>query len=339
MGLRSFMILGLLPWLLSAHVLGARQSVTCDFTVAASSGDTCTTFAAEWGLTEEGFQALNPSVACPTTLVAGQSYCVLGTVSSVTSTSPTTTATSTTTTTTKPTITSTFTSATKTTTSSPHEPTQSGLVSNCNNFYLVSSGDSCAAIESKFGISAQEFDSWNPSINSDCTNLFLGYYVCVGVPGATTTTTAATKTTTSSPHEPTQSGLVSNCNNFYLVSSGDTCAAIESKFGISAQEFDSWNPSINSDCTNLFLGYYVCVGVPGAVTTTTSRTATSTAPSPEMPSIVSNCKKFHLVKSGDTCATIEAASSITKAQFVSWNPAVDSACDNLWLGYYVCVGV
>lgn len=91
-------------------------------------------------------------------------------------------------------------------------------------------------------------------------------------------------------------------------------------------------------CDNLYLGYYVCVGVPGA-TITTSPTATSTGPSPEMPSIVSNCSKYYLVQSGDGCAAIEAANDITQAQFLSWNPAVDSNCDNLWLGYYVCVGV
>lgn len=169
MGLMPLIILGLLPHLLSARALDAR-SVTCQFNVAASSGDTCASFAADWGLTEAKFQALDPSVACPTTLVAGQDYCVLGSVSSATTTSPTSTSTTTTsspisTTTTSPsTITSTF--VTTTSSSSPYQPTQTGLASNCNGFYLVSSGDTCQVIESKYGISAQEFASWNPAINS-----------------------------------------------------------------------------------------------------------------------------------------------------------------------------
>lgn len=167
MGLMSLIILGLLPHLLSAHALEAR-SVTCQFSVAASSGDTCASFAADWGLTEAKFQALNPSVACPTTLVAGQPYCVLGSVSSTTTTSST----STTITTSSPTSTSTTSVPTSTTfvttmsSSSPYQPTQTGLASNCNGFYLVSSGDTCEVIESKYGISAQEFASWNPAINS-----------------------------------------------------------------------------------------------------------------------------------------------------------------------------
>lgn len=89
-------------------------------------------------------------------------------------------------------------------------------------------------------------------------------------------------------------------------------------------------------CTNLLLGYYICVGVPGA---TSTPTATSTAPSPEMPSIVSNCDAFYLVQSGDSCVVIETTYGITQAEFLSWNPYFDSACDNLGLDYYVCVGV
>ena len=58
-----------------------------------------------------------------------------------------------------------------------------------------------------------------------------------------------------------------------------------------------------------------------------------------MPSIVSNCKKCRLVKSGDTCDTIDKAQGISLSQFLKWNPYVNAKCDNLWLGSYVCVGV
>lgn len=156
MGFKSLIVLGLLPHLISV------QAATCDWKVNANGGDTCASFAASWGLTLAKFEALNPGVACPGALVAGQSYCVMGTVPSGTTTS---TASSTTTTTSySSTITSTF--VTTTSSSSQHQPTQTGLASNCNGFYLVSSGDTCAAIESKYGISAQEFASWNPAIDS-----------------------------------------------------------------------------------------------------------------------------------------------------------------------------
>ncbi|UKZ94151.1 uncharacterized protein TrAFT101_009034 [Trichoderma asperellum] len=55
--------------------------ITRSFATAASSGDTCDSFAAEWGLTEQTFESVNPGVSCPN-LVVGQNYCVVGTVSS-----------------------------------------------------------------------------------------------------------------------------------------------------------------------------------------------------------------------------------------------------------------
>lgn len=58
-----------------------------------------------------------------------------------------------------------------------------------------------------------------------------------------------------------------------------------------------------------------------------------------MPGIVSNCKSFHKVQSGDSCYTIDQAAGITLDQFLLWNPTVNAGCSNLWLGYYVCVGV
>lgn len=41
----------------------------------------------------------------------------------------------------------------------------------------------------------------------------------------------------------------------------------------------------------------------------------------------------------DDYQAAEQAEHISLDQFRSWNPAVDANCDNLWLGYYVCVGV
>jgi len=137
-------------------------------------------------------------------------------------------------------------------------------------------------------------------------------------------------------------GLATNCNKLYLVASGDTCATIEPKYGISAAQFAAWNTFVDSACSNLWLGYYVCVGVSGAATATSTSAAptpTPPCPSPAMPSIVSNCKRCRLVQSGDTCDAIDRAVGITLAQFRSWNPFVNANCDNLWLGYNVCVGV
>lgn len=133
----------------------------------------------------------------------------------------------------------------------------------------------------------------------DCTNLLSGYYVCVAVPGATTTPpTKTTKTTSKAGNgiatpTPTQSGMVSNCNKFDLVQSGDTCGNIASKHNIPLAEFYSWNPAVGSDCSALWAGYYVCVDITTYKPTTTTSTGNGIAtPTPYEPGMVNNCDKF-----------------------------------------------
>jgi LysM repeat protein len=72
--------------------------------------------------------------------------------------------------------------------------------------------------------------------------------------------------------------------------------------------------------------------------TTTTSSATVTGPTPQQTGIIANCNKYHLVESGDGCASIATAYGISLPNFYAWNPAVGSSCGSLWLGYYVCVG-
>lgn len=155
-----------------ARALAPRQRVRCSYATAANTGDTCQSLSADWGLPVQAFESLNPGVSCPN-LVAGQSYCVVGTVSS--SSPPSTTSAApkpTTTTSTLPTSTSpastpkTTTTTTTTTAVASHQPQQTGTTSSCNQFYLVQPGHSCNTIASQFDITAAEFLAWNPSINS-----------------------------------------------------------------------------------------------------------------------------------------------------------------------------
>ncbi|KAF7343614.1 hypothetical protein MSAN_01982000 [Mycena sanguinolenta] len=105
----------------------------------------------------------------------------------------------------------------------------------CSKSYTVVSGDTCAAIEAKTGVSDSQLHSLNPSINSGCTNLGIGQVLCLS------------------------SGTSSGCTSTYTVVSGDTCAAIEAKTGVSDSLLHAANPSINSGCTNLQIGQVLCL--------------------------------------------------------------------------------
>lgn len=190
--------------------------------------------------------------------------------------------------------------------------------------------------------------------STGCTNIIAGYYYCVGVPGASkvTTTTTSTKTTGNGISTPTpiQTGMTTSCNKFYLVQSGDSCAVIATTYNVPLATFYSWNPAVGSSCATLDVGYYVCVDAigytpPKTTTTTTKKTSTTssgngiTTPTPFETGMVNNCKKFYLVKSGDSCATIATSQKTTAANIEKWNPGVGSTCTTLWLGDYICVGV
>lgn len=141
--------------------------------------------------------------------------------------------------------------------------------------------------------------------------------------------------------------MVSTCDAFYLVSEGDTCAAITKKKGISLSQLYKWNTGLDSSCSGLWTGYYICVSVTGVQPTTTKKTTTTTTkpgngvatPSPIQPGMTGSCKNFHKVVSGDQCGAIAKKAGISLANFNKWNPGVGSNCKSLWLGYYVCVGV
>ncbi|GKT65294.1 lysM domain-containing protein [Colletotrichum tofieldiae] len=51
---------------------------------------------------------------------------------------------------------------------------------------------------------------------------------------------------------PTQTGVVSSCTEFWLVSPSDTCASIiKDSNVVNATVFYSWNPAVGSDCAGL----------------------------------------------------------------------------------------
>jgi LysM repeat protein len=121
--------------------------------------------------------------------------------------------------------------------------------------------------------------NWNSWIGSACdTGIYAGLTqndtitnntVCIranGTASATPTSSAslttsgssasltvsASSTISSASMGPTPVGVLSGCPQYYTVQSGDSCAGIESQFGISFQQLWAWNPPSMSHF-NIFL--------------------------------------------------------------------------------------
>jgi LysM repeat protein len=198
-----------------------------------------------------------------------------------------------------------------------------GIAPNCDRFYMIKSGDQCDSIAASAGISVAQLKSWNTEINASCSNLWLDYYICTHVPGAVLPTTTSTAPTPS--NSPPMPGVDPKCSRFHKIKSGDQCDSIAASAGISVAQLKSWNTAIDATCSNLWLDYYVCTLVPGAVLPTTTSTAPTPSNSPTMPGAASNCNKWHKIASGNTCETIAAKNTITVAQFRKWNTQINTS--------------
>ncbi|ATY65640.1 Peptidoglycan-binding Lysin subgroup [Cordyceps militaris] len=288
----------------------------CNKFYKVKSGDGCYNIADSNGVALSDLYSWNPALKGDCSGLFPDYYLCVGVTSSSSGT-PTTTPT---TTTTPP--------------GTTPSPVQDGMVKNCDKFYKVKSGDGCYDIASSNGIALDDLYSWNPALKSDCSGLFPDYYICVGHQSATPTTTPPPSNGTPTP---TQDGMVSGCNSFYKVKSGDGCYDIAHDHSIAISDLYSWNPALKGDCSGLFPDYYLCVGRAG--TPTTSTPPANATPTPVQDGMVKNCKKFYQVKSGDGCYNLAQSNNIALNDFYSWNPAVKSDCSGLFPNYYVCVGI
>ncbi|KAF7558113.1 hypothetical protein G7Z17_g83 [Cylindrodendrum hubeiense] len=217
-------------------------------------------------------------------------------------------------------------------------PIQANMHKNCNKFHLVKSTATCASICDSYKVPLKDFYSWNPSVGSTCKSLMAEYYVCVSIVGWSPPKPSPTSPGNGiSTPSPIQTGMVKNCKKFYRVQKTSTCASIQTSYKVTMAQLAKWNPAIGSKCTALWPDYNICVGVIGQ--TPTQPPKTDPTPTPVQAGMIKNCKKFHLVKSTTTCASIQKSYKITMAQIAKWNPAVGAKCTALWKDYYVCVGV
>ncbi|KAH7017948.1 putative LysM domain protein [Microdochium trichocladiopsis] len=336
-----------------AYEVDPNTSKYCSWYHDMSTGETCDFILTSFAISLEAFLRWNPSVnAGCTNLLQQHSYCVEAAdepAPPTPSKPPGATVTTPPSTTTQPPAPTTTGNGVAT-----PLPTMPGMTNNCRRFYLTQKGDTCAAIVAAAGINGPIFYAWNPAVNSDCTGLWSDTWVCIGdtvgpsitlqPPASTTTTSAGNGVVTP---QPVQSGITSNCRRFYFVQSGDTCDAIIKAAGIYGPKFHIWNPAVQENCSGLWSKYYVCIGNtigpsitinPPAATTTTSAGNGVATPQPVQSGMTTNCRRFYLVRNGDTCNAIIAAAGIYGPNFYIWNPAIGSACTNLWSSYYVCIG-
>ncbi|KAB5570385.1 peptidoglycan-binding protein [Coniochaeta sp. 2T2.1] len=353
------------------------------------AGDGCDTIEKANGITHAQFLAWNPAVSqdCQVNFWGGYAYCV-GVAAGATTTP-------------RPTSTTTKVPSPPT---SPPGPTFTSTPANCNAWHLVKAGDDCGTVAKLYGITVDQFLKYNPDVSKDCTtNFWLGNAYCVGLGPAISTTavstsprTSTTATLTSStsfnstysiehpltswiiststidnstwPPTKTQAGQPSYCSEWHLVSPRDDCQTIAYRFKtwMTLADFFAWNPAVGTDCSGLYVNYYVCVGIqprsiltvelPVASNLTLPPIATWTepalptldpnfTPTPSHGPMPTNCANFYLARAGDTCDSIvseiggsSGSSVITRDQFLAWNPVLAGNCAGLWAGYYYCAG-
>ncbi|KAJ6093873.1 hypothetical protein N7467_002718 [Penicillium canescens] len=135
----------------------------------------------------------------------------------------------------------------------------------------------------------------------------------------------------------------------HLVDTDDTCVSLASQFGITITQFITWNPVLNSMCTNLnvLVGHVVCVSFPGNATSdintyaTGVYGATATVAAPIPTDVVAgtnvNCGKYYHVKDYDYCHAIAMGNGISQSDFLFLNPELDANCTNLYNNYSYCI--
>ncbi|KAK7403923.1 hypothetical protein QQX98_010293 [Neonectria punicea] len=203
----------------------------------------------------------------------------------------------------------------------------------------------CEDLAYDFSISEVQLKSWNSWIGSDCdTGLYqdLGEteerYVCVRIGSATGTQVPTTTSSTSAASiGPTQTGIIEDCTAFYTVQDGDSCASIDSEYGITFAQLYAWNPAIGSDCENLWLGYAYCVATQALSTATLTSTTSSSPAAPTMSGTASTCSEYYTISSGDGCWSVQQKFDLDFATLYRWNTGIGSDCENFWLGYSICV--
>jgi len=211
------------------------------------------------------------------------------------------------------------------------------------NLHMHEAKRCSADVLTAWALTIAQFYEYNPAVGSDCANLWTEMSYCMRGPGytppATTTTTApptssTTAPPTPTPPAPTHPGQPSDCDEWHVIESGDTCSSVATEYSLTLPEFLDLNPAVSSDCvTNFWLGYAYCVGVAPVVVPSPVQTGNAHA----------NCNAYAQAQSGDWCAAFADREEITLAELYEWNSVLEEdgagCATSFWAGYWYCVGV
>ncbi|KNB12197.1 hypothetical protein FOXG_11839 [Fusarium oxysporum f. sp. lycopersici 4287] len=138
-----------------------------------------------------------------------------------------------------------------------------GSPKDCKAWYYTTGGETCEQLANMFGtFSIKGLIAMNPSVLDDCGDIEDNTWYCVAGPDTPTTRTAdVTASTRPATAMPTQSGIATGCERYWLVSKKDTCKSIRRANSISLEKLLTWNPALGSTCSGLKPDSYVCVNV------------------------------------------------------------------------------
>ncbi|RYP13788.1 hypothetical protein DL765_006737 [Monosporascus sp. GIB2] len=227
----------------------------------------------------------------------------------------------------------------------PHYPSYPNTTPYCSWWWDNDGSISCEEMPDAWGFTWDDFVRWNPSLAAGCSAYKTSMSFCVEAadePPHQLVEQQLCRDDDNPPHNHQHLNLVNivNLDEDNQVNTGDTCDRIASKNGITVTEFLKWNTNVGGTaCNGLWANAYVCVSIVGHTPTPVTTGNGIATPTPTQAGMVSNCKAFYKVVSGDTCATIASKYKITSAQFIRWNPAAKSDCTGLWSNTYACVAV
>ncbi|KAJ7779318.1 hypothetical protein DFH07DRAFT_910767 [Mycena maculata] len=181
-------------------VAGGGNACTDIYTVV--SGDSCGSIETKFGITIADIIAWNPFLTSSCAIQIGENLCVSGTPPTGTPTGP-------------------------------PANIAAGTLTNCTTYYTIASGDTCTSVDANYDIALADLLRWNTALTSACTTIQLSEAYCVAGGG-----------------DP--------CPKIYTVVSGDSCGAIETKFGITLANILAWNPFLTSSCA-IQAGENICV--------------------------------------------------------------------------------